>query len=196
MYKTSRGIGVSTLDAEIAAAISSAESWIESLTGRSLLSAEYTEYHSSPQFGNGWIQLDNWPVTAIASVSYWNGEWVALSSDQYEQRSSNGKVFFPSNTWGYFDDSRVTLGPAATMPRPPEADSLRVVYTAGYAANSLEKGLLEPFYRLVDAIRYDRTTPKLAQSDGFAGTMAVNRSAADTEMILNLLARPFRRTLL
>lgn len=196
MYKTSRGIGVSTMDAEIAAAISSAESMIEAETGRALLSAEYTEYHSSPQFFDGWIDLDNWPVTAIASVSYWAGEWVALEASQYEQRSNNGKVFFPSSAWGYFDDRRLILGPAATMPRPPEADAMRVVYTAGYASAELEKRLLEPFYRIVDAIRSDRTTPKFAQSDGFAGTMAVNRSADDLNQIIKILVRPFRKAAL
>ena len=195
MYKTSRGIGVSTLDAEIAAAISSAESIIETHTGRGLASAQRTEYHEFPQFSGGWIQLDCAPVTAIGSVSYWSGEWVAMSTSEYENRG-NGKLFFPSNTWGYFNDSRVILGPAAVMPWPPEADSLRVVYTAGYAANALETKLLEPFYQIVDALRADRTVPKLAQSDGFAGTMAVNRAAADLQLRWSLLLQPFRRSVL
>jgi len=198
MYKTARGIGITSFDADIAAAISSAESMILSVTGRDLALAERTEYHEFPLGFPCWLQLNHHPVTNLASVAYWSDQWVTLDPSHYEQRSPSGKLFVRGVFSGgrSMDQSRTVLSPASQFVGRSSPESLRIVYTAGYTAGGLEKALLEPFYKIVDAIRYDRTRPQFASQDGFQGVQVVNRSAEDLQETIRQLCQPFKAVIL
>jgi hypothetical protein len=169
------------------------------VTGRDLASAERTEYQSFQWRFPGWLQLNHYPVTDIASVAYWSNGWVVMDASQYEQRSPSGKLFVRGPFAGHratTDPSRTVLSPASQYPAPSSPEELRIVYTAGYAAGGLEKALLEPFYKIVDAIRYDRTRPQFASQDGFQGVQVVNRSAEDLQETIRQLCQPFKAVIL
>lgn len=202
MYKAARQIasGITEQDANITAAISSAEQFIEAETGRKLASDTHTEYFDIRR-GQTVIHLSHWPVTTFTSLSWRNAStWTAYSSSAYyapTDQNDRGTVQYLGTDYPYGTRQPFSIRPSRKGYALPEGhQTIRAVYVAGFTTDSLAVSLREPFYRVVDYVAGDFGRVWSALSDGFSGTLRTNRTAADEGEIKAELLRPFRSVVL
>ena len=108
--------------------ITVAREYIEGLTGRSLINQVWDQYADGWPYRELFIQLRRGPLVSLASVNYTNSAGVeaAMSTTDYIVDSND-------------DPTRIVLAYGSAWPGvallPYPALSIRIRYTAGYAAN-------------------------------------------------------------
>ena len=115
-YKAYLNVVSSDTDDILETIADAAEKEIEAYLGFDLESDDKTEYYDGS--GREVLVLDEYPVTAVTTISYWDGsDWVDLTSDDYNaKRIKNLSSVF---TDGYtFEEGTMNY---------------KVVYTAGYS---------------------------------------------------------------
>lgn len=159
-YKTYAGVSGSTNDARYATLISAAEAYIKRYTGRSFESATFT--HTFDGSGGESLQLREWPVTSITSVTqiYDDGTTQVLDASTYrfDGTTNNGilyRVFTGRGRFGAYNAAqfgRWEPGPFQRFGNGYVWDmgyqNYRVVYVAGYTTIPDELKLL--VWKIVD----------------------------------------------
>lgn len=131
--KVEAGISGTQDDVLLTALLSAVLSLWDKLTGRTWLSASYTEYHDSER-GSAMIFLKHFPVTAVASL-YDDPNWsygadTLIDTDYYKTDMEAGVIHYLS---------KFNVG----------KQNIKVTYTAGYTSVTVPAWLKELIIRQV-----------------------------------------------
>lgn len=195
-YKAINGITTSDLDTVIGLMIDSASTMIRRYCGRDLTTGFEGASRTQVYDGNGYkeLQLTEWPVTSITSVTLVqdDGSTSALTATDYRVEGATGRLRrlgaatgrFASSTWG-----EVTTPGWGWEPGWDDGfQNWSVVYTGGYS--TIPDDLKWACYRLIDWMMASRRTNPTLQSesiDGYAYTRMSMSDDADAKMIRQLL---------
>lgn len=186
-YKDYAGITDTSFDAFLAIAIPAVQDTIESLCGRSeggFESASWTETFSGAETPCKYLK--NWPVTAIASVSFVDadGTATALSSSEYAIDPMGRAVCMTGSMMGRAlmsttGDFEGYFAPNQTGVRPQFLDGMKnytVTYTGGYS--TVPARLKWVCYRMLDQMIADRRVPGDLKSESIGDYSYVRSEAA------------------
>jgi hypothetical protein len=186
-YKDYAGISDTSFDAFLAVAVPAVQDTIESLCGRSaggFESASWTETFSGAETPCKYLR--NWPVTAIASVSFVDADGTSstLDSSRYAIDPSGRAVCMTGSmmgralmaTDGSFEGY---FAPNQTGVRPQFLEGMKnytVTYTGGYAA--VPSRLKWVCYRMIDQMIADRRVPGDLKSESIGDYSYTKEAAA------------------
>ena len=186
-YKTYAGIGDTSFDAFLAVAVPAVQDTIESLCGRSeggFESASWTETFSGAETPCKYLK--NWPVTAIASVSFVDadGTTTALDSSSYAIDPMGRAVCMTGSMMGRAlmsttGDFEGYFAPNQTGVRPQFLEGMKnytVTYTGGYS--TVPARLKWVCYRMLDQMIADRRVPGDLKSESIGDYSYVRSEAA------------------
>jgi hypothetical protein len=166
-YKTYAGISGIGDDTFIGVCINAATAALQRLTGRTFEGGTFTEKYSIGPDQRS-IQLRNWPVASVTSVTQLlvNGGTYVLDSSIYTFDATRGVLYFYNEDWGrWFVDSQYDrLQPYDAGYRPafePGTFNYSIVYVAGSAVTDDLKYAL---YQYVDAMFASRRRDPAMQS--------------------------------
>lgn len=187
MYKTYAGISDTSFDAFLAVAVPAVQDTIESLCGRSeggFESASWTETFSGAETPCKYLK--NWPVTAIASVSFVDadGTTTALDSSSYAIDPMGRAVCMTGSMMGRAlmsttGDFEGYFAPNQTGVRPQFLEGMKnytVTYTGGYS--TVPARLKWVCYRMLDQMIADRRVPGDLKSESIGDYSYVRSEAA------------------
>jgi hypothetical protein len=189
-YKTDRGIAGTDYDTVIGNALGKAEARVKRYLGRDLEEDTYTHTFDGP--GSDRLLLKEWPVTSITSVSLVDsaGSLTVLESSAYVLDAGVGiltRTGYGSSAWIENIEHPYTNRPTW----PGEAQSIRVVYVAGYSTTPDD--LVEAVYRIADTLISQRRV-SLGDSAIPAGAVSrALRSPAEERAALDEMLSPFMR---
>ncbi len=187
MYKTYAGISDTSFDAFLAVAVPAVQDTIESLCGRSeggFESASWTETFSGAETPCKYLK--NWPVTAIASVSFVDadGTTTALDTSSYAIDPMGRAVCMAGSMMGRAlmsttGDFEGYFAPNQTGVRPQFLEGMKnytVTYTGGYS--TVPARLKWVCYRMLDQMIADRRVPGDLKSESIGDYSYVRSEAA------------------
>lgn len=198
-YKTYAGISGIGEDTRLAVYLAAASASIRYICGRSLSngfeSASRTEVIDGQ--GTGTLQLKEWPVSSITSVSEIDnsGSSTALASTEYRVDSNTGilyKIGAEGGRFGYSLGLPTPYTPQfGTYPAFPKGiQNISVVYTGGYS--SIPSNLEMAVFRVMDLLRASAGADPTKQSESLGAYTYTARSAADTDLIVQALVGDFK----
>ena len=193
-YKTYAGISGSGDDTFIGVCIGAATAALQRLTGRTFEGGTLTEKYSIGPDQRS-IQLRNWPVTSVTSVTQLlvSADTYVLDSDVYTFDATRGILYFYNEAWGrWFVDSQYDrLQPYYAGYRPafePGTFNYSIVYVAGSAVTDDLKYAL---YQYVDAMFAARRRDPALQSQSIGQySYALGKTGGLTELA-GMLFGPF-----
>ena len=127
--KAFKNLTTSEHDAEILRLIPAVDGFIEAYCNRPLEQAAVTEYHSG-RAGQSSLRLDRYPVAALTSLY-----------DDVDRVYGSTTLIDPSDY--VLEDEKAGIVKLDGLTFREGLKNIKVVYTAGYAAGSKERALLE-----------------------------------------------------
>ncbi len=192
-YKAYAGITGTDLDTQLAVLLSIAQEQVRSMAGRSITDGFESASRTLVLDGNGQnaLQLVEWPVTSITSVSEIDdqGTATAYATTDYSVEAKTGLLHrgrytasgrFAGDSAGGWQGAGVydTWG---TAPCWPEGETnISVVYTGGYA--TIPYGIKMACYRAIDMLRADAGKGNFT-SETISGDYSYTRGAVDDGMM-------------
>lgn len=200
-YKTYAGITVTTWDTLLGVLIPACQSDVESYCNRLFDTATYTETLDGDNTGQ--LQLSNYPITSITSVSYLapNGSTLAMPSTSYSVDANTGLLTLvplqyskstaydtmgnPSNEWVY--GPRFTRG----------FQNYRVVYVGGYSSMpaDLQLAMYEYVASKFNPIKNGATADTNLLSESIGDYSYTRKTPAQMTDDLSRLFRTWRRAI-
>lgn len=184
-YKTYAGISGSDLDTVIGVMIDIASVQIRRYCGRNLTTGFESASRTEVYDGNGYkeLQLTEWPVTSITSVTQVldDGSTSALASTNYRVEGATGRLVrlaartgrFATSTWGEVSSPGWGWEPGWD----DGFQNWSVVYTGGYS--TIPDDLKFACYRLIDWMMGTRGTNPTLQSESLGSYSYSRMSASD-----------------
>lgn len=162
--------------------------FVEQYCNRKFESATYTEMHDGK--GVTWLYVRNTPVTTLTSVTIQDSSGVStvVPSGDLILNSEMGRVHFGFNITGsyYFF--------------PKAKSNTTVVYTAGYASDSIPDDLQEAVIQVTKNLLSTTSVDDVSVKSQKMGTYSYTLAAANDEAIITPLVQalllPYRRVYL
>ncbi len=201
-YKTYAGITGSGDDTVLQVLLDAAVAQVRRACGRDLDTGfeKATRTETLDGSGGQTVQLAEWPVSSITSVSLIDdsGDTTALASTDYRVNTKNGILFrvgsqygwYPSDVWG-----PMTGAEYGDAPRWPEGfQNISVVYSGGYdvGAGDVPDDLLLAVYRLVDIAFAQRRADPTKQSESIGDYSYTMKASAESDSSFLSLVHPFK----